>query len=358
VGIGIRVETFAGPSAINPYFVGSMATPYIPDLLGGAQIYGLFDGLTADDPLFDAILGGAPSGAGVTLLRLDSGIGKYAFDFTGYDMLLLINPGTGALTDPMLGVDPNGGDTTFLVPLMTGGAETAALFGGPGPSVLSVLDPFAIFATLIPEGGTTFNIGYTVNGVLFTASLDGLHEGAPVFLVGQTSVPEPATLGLAVERVGARESRSAQLQALAPQLGDRIVQRRGVLAVHAFNADVVRAHLLAPCRDARDVRKLEQERLVVIGLDDRKQLIALAQRPGLGAGARGRYQGQGKLTAMRRCAPRAHTTRRRFTPFVSTSTSFASNSSTRLRRSLRTSSPAFTRASTCRGSRRRAGELG
>jgi hypothetical protein len=197
IDLGTRVETFAGPSANNPYLVGNIATPYIPDLLGGAEIFGLLDGLTADDPLLAGFLGGAAGDAPAALLRLDSGIGKYTFDFTGYDMLLLISLGASAVANPMLGVDPSGADPHFLVPLMTGSAETAALFGGPGPSLLGTLDPAAIFATLIPEDGTTFNFGYTVDGDLFTASVEGLRDGVPVFLVGEpTTVPEPGTVAL------------------------------------------------------------------------------------------------------------------------------------------------------------------
>src|SRR5262249_53903048 len=52
------LSTFAGPRGANPFLVDAVnpgnlfLTPYAPDLLGGAEIFGLLDGVLATDPFF------------------------------------------------------------------------------------------------------------------------------------------------------------------------------------------------------------------------------------------------------------------------------------------------------------------
>jgi len=161
-------------------------TPYVPDLAGGAEIFGKLEGIDASDAEFMEVRDGAPGDALAALLRLDVGPSGYADDFVGYDVLLMINLTSGPLTDPVLGVDRAGLDDTFAVDLLAGGY----LLESPEP--LGSLDPFAIWATLIPEGGAMFNAGAT--GALFRSAA-GLANGESAYL---KAVPLPGSLGLFV----------------------------------------------------------------------------------------------------------------------------------------------------------------
>src|SRR5262249_23123722 len=85
-----------GPRAINPYIQGSVATPYIPDLLGGAEVFGLLDASAAG-------LLGAPGEQGAALARYKGGT-HGLIDFSGFDWLLLGNLSPESLTNPEWGV--------------------------------------------------------------------------------------------------------------------------------------------------------------------------------------------------------------------------------------------------------------
>jgi len=110
-------------------------------------------------------------------------------------MLLFLNLTGHGLTAPVLGIDPNGIDTTLLVQLLTGGWATNPLFGGSGPDALSMLDGFDVWATLIPENGTIFNATVAGAGVQGLSGLD-LTNGQFAFItqVAPPGVPEPGTL--------------------------------------------------------------------------------------------------------------------------------------------------------------------
>jgi hypothetical protein len=196
---------FSGPRADNPFVKGTGdSTPFIPNLVGGAELYGLLEGLTVDSPEFDAIRAGAPLGAVAALWKADIGPAPYNVDFVGFDMLLLLNLSDNALVNPMLGVDP-GNDQTFLNALLGGGYTRDPLFGGSGDQVFSSLAAKGIYATLVAEGNTAYNFG--ANGL--TQSVLGAND---LGYLGGAPVPEPATwtlLGAAVWGLGARRRRRA-----------------------------------------------------------------------------------------------------------------------------------------------------
>jgi len=83
------------------------------------------------------------------LYRLDTGPTGYDHDFVGFDMLLLLNLQGDALLDPVLGYDPLDPDGLFATGLISDG------------SLLSSLDAYGIYATLIPEDAELFNLGAT-----------------------------------------------------------------------------------------------------------------------------------------------------------------------------------------------------
>lgn len=152
--LGAQKSTFSGTQGLNPFITGgAIATPYIPDLVGGAELYGLFHGLDASAADFAGLRAVAPTDAIGALMRLDIGPLGYDFDFTGFDMLLMLSMSDQPLYDPMLGIDPLESDPAFTVDLLQGGWAANPLFGGTGPSPLGSLGPFGIYATLVPEGG-------------------------------------------------------------------------------------------------------------------------------------------------------------------------------------------------------------
>jgi hypothetical protein len=188
-----RIETYAGRADTNPFIKEGLATPFIPGLLGGAEVYGLLSGLSSESPAIRALLGSAPADSTATLLRLPDGPAGYADIIPGYDMLLLVNLGNQALANPALGIVEAGSDPGWLQPLLQRGAARNPDFGGGGAAALGSLAPHAIYATLIPENGTAFNLGF--NGGVVT----GLHAdiGTPLFLTAQAQlVPEPAVVWL------------------------------------------------------------------------------------------------------------------------------------------------------------------
>jgi hypothetical protein len=189
---GARVETFDGPRAANPFILGGPLTPLIPDLVGGAEAFGLFSGIDALDPVFDGIRLGAPTGASAALARFDTMPFGGMFDFTGFDLLVLLNLTGDDLAAPRIGADPAGLDGSYLQALLAGGYVNDPLFGGGGDQVLPLLAGYGVYGLLVAEDGTVFNAaagGASVSGA-------ALVNGGVAYLTAPTAVPEPAGLAL------------------------------------------------------------------------------------------------------------------------------------------------------------------
>jgi len=171
-----------GTRKMNPYVYGwSTQTPYIPDLADGADIMGM-TGLSAKDQDFAGVLAGAPTGAMAALVRMDQGAGSMAQNWDGFDMLYFVNLSDKPLELPYLGVGVKG----YAMSLMTGGWARDSLFGGNGQyGWLSALEGGQVFALLIPEGTTNFNM--MASGCDFTWQ-ENLAVGGAMYLI-----PEPAT---------------------------------------------------------------------------------------------------------------------------------------------------------------------
>jgi hypothetical protein len=196
------VTTTQGPTAINPFIkdatTGAIATatPYIPNLKGGAEAFGMLNGVKSTDAFFTQIRASAKTGDQLALLRLHQGIPGYDVNFVGYDGLFLINLTDQALADVLLGIVENGTDPMFLRALLEGGFSKDALFGGDGPTELDLLDPFGVYMTLVADD-MLFNFGFTDN---FLSDID-LDNGQFIFLSGlidemPTGIAEPGTLAL------------------------------------------------------------------------------------------------------------------------------------------------------------------
>jgi hypothetical protein len=183
-----RMETYqdlaqTGLGHDNPFIKsGNMLTPFIPDLTGGAEAYGLLDGINALSSDFDSLRSTAPANAMAALYRLDTGPTGYGYNFQDFDVLLLINLQDSPLSNPVLGLDPAGLDGSFTNPLLQGGLTN------PVPVTLASLDPYGIYATLIPKDSSFFNVGAT--GSVFVSG-ENLTDGD---FISINAIPEPSTM--------------------------------------------------------------------------------------------------------------------------------------------------------------------
>ena len=161
---GASTTTFCGPTTGNPFVKGTPQTPYIPNLVGGAEGFGLLGGVDATSAQFAGVRAGAPDHAVGAIIREHLGPSAgYDIDFAGYDALLFVNLTAGGLADPMLGDDPAGTDTAFMSALLTGGTE--AQWFGSGATTLGLLDGEAIWETLIPTDGDFINAWRTARSL-------------------------------------------------------------------------------------------------------------------------------------------------------------------------------------------------
>jgi hypothetical protein len=173
---------YHGMRWFNQHIAGlNTRTPLIPGLNDGADILGL-TGLSSDDAEFDAVRAGAPDFARAALVLMDTGPAALEQNWDGFDMLLMLNLWSRPLKSPQLGVGAEG----YLQQLMRGGYARSPFFGGGGYEPIDELLPGEVYALLVPEGQTGFNLlaeGYDPG---FAATM-----GDPLYIV-----PEPATLSL------------------------------------------------------------------------------------------------------------------------------------------------------------------
>ena len=178
VQTGTRTETFTGPRAINPFISGGVETPFM--LLSEARSFNSDVGLAGFLSDTDAtelrnrgFLPEIPIDALGAITRLDNGFG--GGDFTGFDVLLFTNLLDELVSGAGLGVDPLSGGTGFVnaLPLDMAG--------------------LSVFATLIPEDGTTFSAVFGDIGIFDVE----LAAGETQFITAAVAaVPLPAALPL------------------------------------------------------------------------------------------------------------------------------------------------------------------
>lgn len=192
-----------GMSETNPFINGAPATPLIADLVGGAEAYGLLDGMVTLDEIEAQIVGlvdpleNPDPDALAAVVRLDVGPSGYADDYTNHDMLLFINLSDVVLDNPMLGVVSDESNP-YQTDLLTGGFAADALFGGTGsPIDLNGLAPGQIWATLIPDsdpGGvnTTDYINASVGGTVLSIDGELLRDGEVAFITAPRPVVSDA----------------------------------------------------------------------------------------------------------------------------------------------------------------------
>ncbi|MEM6682574.1 MAG: VPLPA-CTERM sorting domain-containing protein, partial [Pseudomonadota bacterium] len=189
IGIAAVTQSFDGARGMNIFTQDLAETPFIPDLVDGAELFGLLDDVTAQDTFFSALQSGSPNNAIGAVLRVDIGPGPgYNDDYTGFDMLLMLALGDTAINAPTLGFDPHGG--VYQQPLTIGGYTRDLVFGGAGDMVLPSLLGNTIFATLIPEvDGFVSASGADAFGNLLLFGDQQLANGEAFYLVSQVPLP-------------------------------------------------------------------------------------------------------------------------------------------------------------------------
>ena len=162
----------------NPY-IGGAETPKLPNLVGGAEAYGLLS-VSRAELLSSDFEDNVPDDAIAALIRLDAPPSNLTADFPGYDMLMLVNLVNGSLDSPKL--LSGSGDP---VALMQGGLANELLAGGP--QLLNTLNAGEIFVTLVPESANAFSASVSINVWNFSASVSDLADGEVAFLTIATA---------------------------------------------------------------------------------------------------------------------------------------------------------------------------
>ena len=147
---------------INPYIEGSSTTTYnIAGLEGGADVYGIMDGVSALDSFFDDVRANAPAGAVAAIMRRGGGPTDDAY--VGQDHLILVNLTAAPLANAQIGVDDVADETPLhLIGLAARGFERNLSFGGNGAETHSVLPEEGVFATLVPHDLSTHKVHVVV----------------------------------------------------------------------------------------------------------------------------------------------------------------------------------------------------
>ena len=165
----------APPMDVNPYISGSPSAPTIPDLVGGAEAFGL---TTLSTSAFAGLVANAPEFTGMALFREHIGPGVYDANFGGYDELFAINAGTIPLSNVKLGAGAAG----YLMTLEQGGFANNPVFGGAGAQMLAMLGAGQVYVTLVPSSATNFNVSFQVSGQTFSASVAALTQNTPFYV--------------------------------------------------------------------------------------------------------------------------------------------------------------------------------
>jgi hypothetical protein len=185
-------EIYPGSTESNPLTGRQHATPFIPGLPDGAEIYGLLQlsvPITQDVPQLLA----APAGASAALIRLDRGPTGCDDDFNGYDMVLLVNLDGTPLLNPALRL----GRLASPTAIQQRGVSRNPEFGGGGAIPLDVFDVGGVYATLVPDITLDAAVAFDHPGGHFDAVVGNLTVDQPLFLVPTNPSNEKRIFGLA-----------------------------------------------------------------------------------------------------------------------------------------------------------------
>lgn len=196
---GASVQIYDGPTAANPFIQGAPSMPLIAGLQGGAEAFGILPNVFSTDFTFDAVRNAAPAGAEAALVRLDVGPPGFDDDYTGADMLVLINLLPTPFTQPSMGVVYTGVDPTFAPRLQVGGFSRSPEFGGAGPLEIPGLPPLGAYAMLIPDASSP-RVNVRGSGLQGAGRLEQVGDAVYVPEPGLKLLAAAGVVGLAVVR--------------------------------------------------------------------------------------------------------------------------------------------------------------
>ena len=193
-------ELFRGPGATNQYISGSVWTPNIAELDGGADVFGIVSGLSARSLNYD------PSSSTVQAPNPNALVGIVRYDMSttnnplgvalqGYDLVLVANV-SGV---PLTGVDIGFGTTQALE---TRGLNAASALTLPADAVWAMLVPTADGVVNSTTHTTPDALNATIStaaaGAIIPISNASLADGNVAYILSQhsTTVPETAIQGL------------------------------------------------------------------------------------------------------------------------------------------------------------------
>jgi hypothetical protein len=160
-GNSLERYSFEGGSKLNPFIQGGERETFnMAGLEGGADIYGIMNGIDYSDSFFQLVRANAPSNAVAAIMRVETGP---TGDSYGQDSLLFVNLTDEPLQNPKFGI----GDD-FTTSLLAGGYRRDSAFGGASPVVLDALPAGAVYTTLGPTGSPS-------EPMFVNASVDGAY---------------------------------------------------------------------------------------------------------------------------------------------------------------------------------------
>ncbi len=170
-------ESFAGSGGdvLNPFIIDSpTSTPNVIGLKGGADGYGIYQNIDANDNFFASVNLNAPNDAiAAILLSNQTPLGD---EYDNHLSLSLINLSSATLTDVGLGITA-GNDSLTANPIQSRGFKNNPLFGGGGPKTLTGLGGNEVYTTLVPDSSLRYN--FTASGLSLSEMLT---DGAFVYL--------------------------------------------------------------------------------------------------------------------------------------------------------------------------------
>lgn len=189
-GVGNLIGT-TGSRSHNPFLFDNWAgtlTPNIPGLRGGAEAFGLLDGIDpATLPLFDGVRNT------LSLMRFDNLLGENInsldYDFQDFDTILLANLNGFNIRNPKLGFGSV--DVGDIYNLSEGGWANDVFFGGSGDIFLDQLAAGDVYSLLIPESVSSFY--FAADGWASGQNVGSIRNGESHQI---TPIPVPGSLSL------------------------------------------------------------------------------------------------------------------------------------------------------------------
>lgn len=176
--VGARTQVFPGPRAVQPFVSDTPLVPSIPNLVGGAETFGVFASQASDIQALQSVVSDAPAGAAIAMARIADTSWATGSDFAGFDIVIVVNLSSGPISE----VNAGFGAAAFGRPILRGGFARSPLFGGTGPEIINDLPSGAVYGFLIPEISGPASVFSNVSGHSLRATRASLRAGDVVYV--------------------------------------------------------------------------------------------------------------------------------------------------------------------------------